>query len=145
MVGELARRFAEVRQGGDWASFVEAVEHSAVRAGLLLAGTPQAAVEALRAEGEVARPALRELVRFAIDPAHGALRRKLELTIPDAAGAGQGARCSSRNPSTVPYQTSAFLGLRIQWFSSGKTSSSLSTPWSCSASKSASPSPSGTR
>ncbi len=80
-VGDAARRFAEARRVGDLITFAEAVEHSAVRAGLLLAGTPQAAVEALRIEGEVARQALRELVRFAIDPAHGALRRKLGLTI----------------------------------------------------------------
>ncbi len=33
---------------------------------------------------------------------------------------GLPSRCSSRNASTVAYQSRAFWGFRIQWFSSGK-------------------------
>lgn len=54
-------------------------------------------------------------------------------------------RCRAMNSSTAWYQATALRGLRIQWFSSGKMSSSLGTPWYCSASKRFNPSPTGQR
>ncbi len=49
------------------------------------------------------------------------------------------------NSSTDSYQATMLRGFRIQWFSSGKTSSSLGTPWYCSASNRFSPSLIGQR
>src|SRR5262249_40932479 len=59
--------------------------------------------------------------------------------------APEGLRWRATKSSQVSYQILMLRGLRIQWFSSGKTSSSDGTPWCCSASKSASASPIGTR
>lgn len=53
--------------------------------------------------------------------------------------------CWTRKASTASYHTTTFFGLRIQWFSSGKTSSSDGTLWYCSASKRLRPSLMGQR
>ncbi len=53
--------------------------------------------------------------------------------------------CRPMKPSTVSYQATMLRGFRIQWFSSGKTSSSLGTPWYCSASNRLRPSLIGQR
>jgi|ERR1700674_833202 hypothetical protein len=53
--------------------------------------------------------------------------------------------CSLMNSSTATYQATMLRGFRIQWFSSGNRSSSLGTPWYCSASKRVKPSLMGQR
>ena len=59
--------------------------------------------------------------------------------------AGHLPRCLAMNSSTASYQATMLRGFRIQGFSSGNTSSSLGTPWYCSASNRFSPSPIGQR
>ena len=54
-------------------------------------------------------------------------------------------KCRPMKPSTVSYQATMLRGFRIQWFSSGKISSSLGTPWYCRASKRLRPSLIGQR
>src|SRR5258706_11691083 len=49
----------------------------------------------------------------------------------------------TRKSSTASYHTTMFCGLSIQWFSSGKMSSSDGTLWYCNASKRLRPSLSG--
>ncbi|RMG19973.1 MAG: hypothetical protein D6729_03905 [Deltaproteobacteria bacterium] len=80
-LGPAALAYVSSLETVDLRRFAEAVEHTAVRAGLLLAGTPQRAVEALRAEGEVSRVTLRELVRFALAPDHLLLRKELGVAL----------------------------------------------------------------